>query len=284
MTNGRTQGDPTRTATGPRKPDAKSAILLTVLYWVVAAVFALLTPSAGWVDLRWVIAILLFAVPATLVLWLCWFALRYFQPAHAPRDFAAAGIAIPLVCVAVVWGGSELREKWHQQRLAEQIALASVDEMQVEPLRAAPGPIGLRLRYRIAYPKGLELDAGHGAAARVDSAQGQGFMLLRRTVTPAVAGAYAAGSYEVTEEFIPDFLPWSLILPEPRPAGTSRCFRWTFPDRREELLSSDAQAFTIAVRLQDNHLAQVTVRSYKLADFYETALKAGAVECPPPKR
>ena len=266
------------------KPGAKTAVLLTVLYWAAAVVFALLTPSPGWVDLRWVVAIYFFAVPATLVLWLCWFALRYFQPALGPRGFALVGIAVPIICVAIVWGGGELRETWRQERLAEQIALAIVDEMQVEPLRAAQGPIGLRLRYRINYPKGLDLDAGHGASARVDSLQGQSFMTLRRDVTPAVSGAYPPGSYEITEEFVPDFLPWSLLLPAPRPAGTSRCFRWAFPDRRDDLLHAQVQAFTIAVQLQDNHLAQVTARSYRLADFYETALKEGAVECPPPKR
>lgn len=266
------------------KPGAKAAVLLTAVYWAAAVAFALLTPSSGWVDLRWPLAICFFAVPATLILWLCWFALRHFQPALGPRDFALVGIAIPLVCVAIVWGGSELRERWRQERLAEQIALAIVDEMQVEPLRAAQGPIGLRLRYRIAYPKGLDLDAGPGASARVDSPPGQSFILLRRNVTPAVSGAYPPGSYEITEEFVPDFLPWSLILPAPRPAGTSRCFRWAFPDRREDLLNADVQAFTIEVQLQDNRLAQVTARSYRLADFYETALREGAVECPPAKR
>jgi len=265
------------------QPGAKTAVLLTVLYWAAAIAFALLTPSPGWVDLRWPLAIWLFAVPATLVLWLCWFALRCFQPALGPHDFAYIGIAIPFVCVAIVWGGSELREKWRQERLAEQIALAHVDEIRVEPLRAAHGTIGLRLRYRISYPKGLDLDAGHGAIAHVDAPRGQGFMLLRTNVTPGVSGTYAPGSYDITEDFVPDFLPWSLILPAPQPAGTSRCFRWAFPDRRAGLLDESAQAFTIGVRLQDNQLAQVTARGYHLADFYETALEEGAVECPPGK-
>jgi len=261
-----------------------SGVLLTVLYWVAAALYALLTPSPGWVDLRWVLAILFFAVPVTVILWLCWLAIRYFQPALGRYDFAAVGIAIPLIYVGVVWGGAELWEKWQQERLNEQIALAHVDEMQVEPLRAAHGPIGLRLRYRINYPKGLSLDEGHGPVAQVDSSQGQGFMVLRRQATPAVSGAQPPGSYDITVDFVPNFLPWSLIEPAATPAGTSRCFRWAFPERREDLLNAEAQAFTIALRLQDKHLGQVTARSYRLADFYETALEEGAVECPPARR
>jgi len=46
------------------------ALILTVCYWIGAALVATLTSPGGWIDLRWQIAVYLFAIPTTILLWL----------------------------------------------------------------------------------------------------------------------------------------------------------------------------------------------------------------------
>ena len=44
------------------------ASILTLSYWVAAALVAALAPRVEWIDLRWPIAIYFFAIPTTIIL------------------------------------------------------------------------------------------------------------------------------------------------------------------------------------------------------------------------
>lgn len=263
-----------------RKPSAWTALLVTILYWAGVIVAVLVTPNPGWLDLRWPVAIYFFAIPATVILWLCWFAAWWVRPLRH-GGFAVVGISLPIICAAYVWGVGPWLENRQQARLEDQMGLATLDAINDEPLFAARGPIGLRVRYRVTYPKGLDMDEGHGAFAVVKSSYGHEFIKLRSIVIPKVSNVYAPGSYDFTEEFVPPFVPLSLLVPDLRKVSSDRCFRWNKTGQRHEALEADAQVFTITIYLHHEPLPKVTTHAYRLADFYETALKAGAVECVP---
>jgi hypothetical protein len=88
--------------------------------------------------------------------------------------------------------------------------------MSDEPLLAAGNPIGVRLRYRVAYPLGLDLDRDHGAFAQVRANHAPDlFTMLHSSVTPRVSHAFPAGTYEIIEDFVPAFLPPTLYATTP---------------------------------------------------------------------
>ncbi|HEY4038273.1 MAG TPA: hypothetical protein VGM15_05580 [Burkholderiaceae bacterium] len=151
--------------------------------------------------------------------------------------------------------------------------------MSDEPLLTAQGPIGVRLRYRVTYPKGLDLDESHGAFAQVGLAHPfDGFFTLQRRVNPPVSGLYPAGSYEITEDFFPAFLP-SSFYSKVAPSSSDHCFRWNTNLNRRYVLSAESQNLAVLVHIAPGPLQKTTGRAYRLADFYESAKKAGAIDC-----
>ena len=260
--------------------NVRTGVILTILYWLVAVVFAIFAPRGGWIDLRWPIAIYLFAIPTTLLLWLFLVATRYFRSPISGLRFTLIGAVLPFVYVTVVLGvGHWVGERW-QERLTEQWRVASLDTVSDEPLLTPQGPIGVRLRYRVTYPKGLDLDEGHGAFAQVGLEHMPGvFFELRRTVTPHVSSVWRAGSYEITEDFLPSFFPLSLADSKLDPATYGRCFRWNPNVSQQYVLTADAQTLVIDVTISHSPLRASTGHSYRLADFYGTAIKEGGVNC-----
>jgi len=143
------------------------ALILTVCYWITAVLVATLTPRSDWIDLRWPIAIYLFAIPTTILLWMVVVGLHFFRPALPRPRFTLIGIALPVVYVAVAVGGGRWLAVEREQRLEQQLRTAAIATFDDEPLAGASGPIGVRLRYRVVYPQGLDLDEDHGAFAHI---------------------------------------------------------------------------------------------------------------------
>ena len=256
------------------------ALILTVCYWIIAVLAATFTPRSDWIDLRWPIAIYFFAIPTTILLWMVVMGAHFFRPALPPSRFTLIGIALPVVYVAVaVVGGRWLSEE-RGQRLEEQLRTASIAAFDDEPLAGARGPIGVRLRYRVAYPGGLDLDEGHGAFGQLGTSSSRSaFVTMRRVVAPQVSGHFPPGTYDITEEFIPAFLPRSLLYPKSEPAAADHCFQWSAGVSRQEVLAGSAELLPVAVYLAHVPIQRLTTHPYRLADFYATAVQEGAVDC-----
>src|SRR6202158_2419363 len=256
------------------------ALSLTAAYWIVAVVAAMVVPRGGWIDLRWPIAIYFFAIPTTILLLMVAICVHVFKPALSRSRFALIGIALPLVYVALGMGAEPLLREWHTQRLEDQLRVASIAEFDDEPLSGDKGPIGVRLRYSAVYPRGLDVDEGHGAFAQLGtSASRNTFLIWRRLVTPRVSGHFQPVTYEITEDFVPAFLPSATVYEISQPTAANRCFRWSHGFSREQVASGTAEPLAVAIYLSHIPIQRPTKHAYRLADFYAAAAREGAVDC-----
>jgi hypothetical protein len=258
----------------------RPTLLLTLCYWATAILLATLTPRPDWIDLRWPIAIYLFAVPVTILLWIVAIGAHFLRPAMSRWNFTLIGVALPVVYAVLAWGAGHWLSEHHAQRLEEQLHAAALTAFDDGPLVDAKGPIGVRLRYRVLYPLGLDLDESHGAFAQLSTTPSHGaLVMIRRTVSPPVAGHFKPGTYEFTEDFVPAFLPPAWSGPPDRTA-TSHCFRWSANTSRDEILSAAAESPAVAIYLAHIPIQRSTIHAYQLGDFYATAVEEGAVDCP----
>jgi hypothetical protein len=256
------------------------AFILTCSYWIAAALVATFTSRSDWIDLRWPIAVCLFAIPTTILLWMVVIGVHLLRPALSKSRFVLIGVALPLVYVAVAVVGGRWFSEGREQRLEKQLSTASLAAFDDEPLAGAKGPIGVRLRYRVVYPQGLDLDEDHGAFAQLGTSPSRSaFVKMRRGVAPRVSGRFPAGTYEITEEFVPAFLPPSLLYPTSEAAASDHCFRWSANMSRQEILTENAELLAVAVYLSHSALQRSTRHPYRLADFYATAAQDAAVDC-----
>ena len=255
------------------------ALILTLSYWIAAAVVATLTPG-GFVDLRWPIAIYLFASPTTILLWMIVIGVHFASPTLSRSRFTLIGVVLPVAYIALAVGGGRWWQDRRSQRLEEQWRAATLAAFEDEPLMVAKGAIGVKLRYRVVYPLGLDLDEGHGAFAQLVMIPSRStFVTLRRVVTPRVSHHFDAGTYEITEEFVPAFLPPPVLYAPSEPAAADHCFRWSPNLSRQEILMGDAEPRAVAIFLSHRAIQRSTFHSYRLADFYFAAVRAGAVDC-----
>lgn len=256
------------------------ALILTLGYWATAILLATLTPRPDWIDLRWPVAIYFFAVPLTILLWMIAIGVRFLRPALSRSRFALIGLALPAVYAAFAWGAGHWLSERHAQRLEAQLNAAALAAFDDEPLVDAKGPVGVRLRYRVLYPLGLDLDESHAAFAQLITIPSRGaFVMIRRTVSPPGSGHLNPGTYELTEDFVPAFLPSSLSGSLERTA-TGRCFRWSPRVGRSEILAAQAETPAVAIYLAHIPIQRSTIHAYRMGDFYATALQEGAVDCP----
>src|SRR3984893_15229909 len=167
------------------------ALILTFSYWIAAALVAAFSSPRAWIDLRLSIAIYVFAIPPTILLWLVVIGVRFLRPALPRSRFVLIGVALPLVYLAVAVVGGRWFSAGREQRLEEQLRIASLAAFDDEPLAGAKGPIGVRLRYRVVYPQGLDLDEDHGAFAQLGTSPSRSaFVKMRRVVAPRVSGRF----------------------------------------------------------------------------------------------
>jgi hypothetical protein len=258
----------------------QTALILTFSYWIAAALAATFAPRSDWIDLRWPIAVYLFAIPTTILLWMVVIGVHFFRPAFRRSRFTLVGVALPFVYAAVAVAGGRWLSEGREQRPEEQWRIARLASFDDELLNGAKGPIGVRLRYSVVYPRGLDRDQDHGAFSQLGTSSSPStFVMIRRVVAPRVSGHYQPGAYEIAEDLVPAFLPASLLYATSEPAASDHCFRWSANMSRQESRTENAALLAVAVYLSHSAIERSTRHPYRLADFYATAVQEGAVDC-----
>jgi hypothetical protein len=272
-------------------------MIFTFVYWIGAICWAAFTPHnpSAWLDLRWLF-VLAFAIPTSLFLWTVVFFLQIGRFSVSNNRFIAIGIASPVLYVggflSLVAYRDWRSEQW-SRRLTNQLSEVTVGSLEDEPLLDSKGPIGVRLRYRIAYPKGLDMDAKFAPAASlygiINTNKAVGFLVLRRVVAPPVFGIFSPGNYAITEDLLPAFMP-ALLLPAtdsmsaPRPKTSDHCFRWSWDLKRDDIEQARAQSFSFSIYpgSASESIKGVkgdTLHTYRLSDFLSTAVQEGGLDC-----
>lgn len=282
----------------PQAEHAQTALILVGFYWGLAAVVSFFLPNPGWIDLRWPVAAYFFALPTTLLLSLLFAYARWNPGTLADRKFMAFGLALPLAYLTVVWGVGTATQRYAAHRLDAQINAARVVSFTDEPLQTPSGVIGIRLRYRVSYPLGLDLPPTHGAFAQMGLPERlAGFTTLRHSVSPQVLGTFDPGVYDVTDDIVPVFVPFRLTAPilgrPPRPEevraadaanGAPPCLRWGAGLSQDAASNTPPERFQIVLHVGRLPTTSMTSARYALAEFLDTARSLGAVDCGPGRR
>jgi hypothetical protein len=245
----------------------------TLLYLAVAFVLGPSIDQGSWIRLGRMFALVLAAVSAV-VLWVLY---GVFWSRGAPRGQGAlllTGILCPVVVTASVFHISSLVRGVRERRTARQLAHSRISKVQDEPLLGAKGnPIGVRIRYSVAYADGLD-DLRYAPFATVHVNDPVGNLLtLKKEASPPASGGYEKSEYQFTEDHVPGFLPSGWIFPESKDS----CLRWSNQDERTAVLRSPAQRYEILIEPYRHR--SVTTSVYALRTFYEGALREGAKEC-----
>jgi hypothetical protein len=229
--------------------------------------------QGSWIRLGRIFALGLAAISA-MALWVLY---GLFWARGAPRSQGAlllTGILCPLVVTTSVFQITKLVRGVHERRTARQLGHSRISQVRDELLLGPGGnPIGLRIRYSIAYEDGL--DDPHNAPfamVHVNDPKGN-LLLLNKGVSPPADRRYERKEYEFTEDHVPMFLPPSLIFPESK----DWCIRWANGEQRTAVLQSPLQRYQVV--LEPYRQRSETTSEYALKTFYEGALKEGAKEC-----
>jgi hypothetical protein len=227
--------------------------------------------------------VFLFAFPIAILLWSAVFVVHIAKPSLPPYYFVAFGLVIPALFITLIVGVPTWKGKSNWSRLTGQAKKARLITVEDEILSDATGAIGIRLRFRIEYPMGLDARADQAPKVyllpvwEIDP----GFVLVRQLVVPAVSGYYPPGSYEITEDFLPAFMPRSLIDPKQKPAS-EYCIQWSRSLSREHLLSYKSTPIMFSIHIAggaSEAIKRWTTKSYLPADFYDTAVREGVADC-----
>lgn len=274
-------------------------VILTVCYWMATFAFsgfeALHDPgSFGF----YVVGLgLLFAVPVASILLLVVIIDRFVLRSRLPTfGLITVGVTFPFIYIVVVYTIPHERRAHENQRMLVQLNAAIVGSVTDEPLTDSKGPIGVRLTYQITYPKGLEMDPAKAPQAYIRAQDGNGkdvsFVARTRIVIPVVSNSFPPGTYTITNDFLPAFLPasllpltdWQRAAPrgekgEPRTLPAN-CFRWVYWEKRPDIERTDAQSLTISISpALATTQSMVTTHSYRLNEFLTTADREGAIDC-----
>jgi hypothetical protein len=236
-----------------------------------------------WFDLRWFIAIFVFAIPVTGLLWIVWAVARLTGVSLSGYRFASIGFALPVLYVVAFVGVPKWMAGRQLHRVTEQMQGVTLQTFEDEELMGVTGPIGVRVRFRVSYPRGLALDADQVPAMFLypSSRVGPSFVLVRRVMKPRVSGVFPPGTFEISEEFLPDFMPRFLVVSQHETSASDHCFRW-YNLSREQILSERAEpvvAWVYLAFVAGDPVKHRTAHAYLPADFYASAVRAGAVEC-----
>jgi hypothetical protein len=235
---------------------------------------------------------MLLALPVTGILWaiaiIDHFVLRSLLPRFA---LVAVGIIIPIVYYENFFGIPDRQKELAGKRIVEQSDAAVVQWVTDEPLVDSAGPIGVRLRFQIMYPKGLDLSSKDAPSVELHGIvrSNQDLMLLarRKEVSPPADKGFAVGVYTITEDFLPAFMPKSLLpvghwSTEQRKSVPDRCFRWPLFEKRADIEGASAQVFKVWIApalTAGDPIKTPTTHSYRLADFIDSAIHEGATDC-----
>jgi hypothetical protein len=278
------------------------ALSLTIVYWLATLPLAWLgvQHDTSWFTLVWFGVMVLFALPVTAMLWLVVLIDR-LVPKSLLSTFGltALGVAFPILYFVTIYTIPNERRAREGARMIEEGNAAIVESVDDELLVDSKGPIGVRLRYQVTYPKGLEMDAEQAPTAYVRAVDGNGkdlsFMARTRVVAPAVQNRFHPGTYTVTNDFLPAFLPASLLPPtdsmRAAPTDTKgqqrtlpdNCFRWVYWEKRPDIERTDAQPLTISIfpglAAGEPAKRMTTSHTYQLKDFLKTSDAEGAIDC-----
>jgi hypothetical protein len=247
-----------------RKPST-IPVAFSALYLIAAFIAGPIIDQGSWVRIGWVIAFTLAVVSAG-VLWAVYGIWR------RTALLIAVGILGPVTITVSIGEGLTLVREAHDRRTKRQLEHSRISDLRDEPL---PGPkgnaVGVRIRYRVEYDQGLDDDHFAPFATVHVDIPAANLSVAGRQVTPQVGGAYPKGSYEITEDFLPNFTPF-LFRESPE-----LCFQWPGEKWKAGVLASEPQHYQIV--LQPYRLTSRTSRTYSYRDFYEGALKEGVQEC-----
>jgi hypothetical protein len=241
---------------------------------VVAFVFGPSMDQGSWIRLGRIIALGLAAISAILL----WVIYGMFWARGTPRSqgvLLLTGILCPVVVTISIFQVTKLVRGVYERRTARQVAHSRVSNVRDELLLGPAGnPIGVRIRYNVAYQDGLDnLHEAPFATVHVNDPMSN-LLPLNKEVSPPVSGRYEKSEYQFTEDHVPMFMPPSLIFPESK----DWCIRWANEEQRTTVLRSPLQRYQIA--LEPYRQQRETAREYALKTFYEGALREGAKECP----
>jgi hypothetical protein len=289
------------TSIGNSKVSKRSvAVILTICYWIATLAFA------GFEAMRdpnslgfYVIGFgVLFAAPVTLILLLVVFIDRLVLGSRLPAfGLIAVGVAVPITYILVVYTIPHERQANETQRMVAQSDVAIVGSVTDDVLMDSKGPIGVRLSYQITYPKGLELDPAKAPQAYLRAQDGNGksvsFLPRTRVVIPAVSNRFPPGTYTITNDFPPAFLPVSLLPStdweraatvdekgNQRAALPDNCFRWVYWEKRPDIERTDPQLLTVSISTAlATTKSMMTTHVYRMDVFLKTADQEGAIDC-----
>jgi len=276
------------------------AVILTICYWI--ATFPLtwfgVLHDPSWFPVVWFGIVVFFALPVTAILWVLVLIDRLALESRLPIfGMIALGVILPIIYIVTVYAIPTERRAREGQRIIEEGNAAIVESVTDELLVDSKGPIGVRLRYQVTYTKGLEMDAAHAPTAYVRAVDGNGkdlsFLVRTRVVAPSLPNRFPPGIYSVTTDFLPAFLPASLLPPTDRVApfdekGQRReqpanCFRWVYWEKRPDIERTDAQPLTISIfsglAAGEPTKSTMTSHTYRLKEFLTTADAEGAIDC-----
>jgi hypothetical protein len=229
--------------------------------------------QGSWIRLGRIFALGLAAISA-MVLWALY---GVFWARGAPRSPGAlllTGILCPFVVATSVFQITKLVRGVRERRTARQLAHSRISKLRDELLLGPDRhPIGVRIRYSVAYEDGLD-DLHYSPFATVHLNDPMGNLLvLKKEVSPAAEGRYDRREYQFTEDHVPIFVSASLIFPESKDS----CIRWSNEEQRTAALQSPPQHYQIVI--EPYRRQSETTNEYALKTFYEGALREGAKEC-----
>lgn len=115
------------------------ALMLTLSYWITAALAATFAPRGDWIDLRWPIAVYFFAIPITILLWIVVTGVHFLRPALPRPRFTLIGVALPVVYMTVAVGGGRCLTEAREQGLEEQLRVSFLAAFEDEALPVPRG-------------------------------------------------------------------------------------------------------------------------------------------------
>jgi hypothetical protein len=130
----------------------------------------------------------------------------------------------------------------------------------------------------VNYPLGLK-NPEDGAHAEVTDGHVAGFIRINRTVSPSVIGEYPKGTYTITEEFVPAFLPkdWKFVgTPQ---TDNSLCFTANEVALRDLFSGWPRAPLQVRLYLSNAPIIKETQNGYDLAELVESAQRLGFKQC-----
>jgi hypothetical protein len=261
------------------KPPAWIPLAFTPVHLLVTYIAGEMASGGSWVNVA-IPTVLLVGIPSIALMWAAWGLLSWRTPPGAIGLLVGTGLALPFVCGGVILGTLRVVEETHDARRADQLAHSRAFDITDEPLLGGLGnPIGVRLRYKVRFEKGLDDMRFHPFAMLHVESPPDNLLASSVVVKPRASDRYEARVYEFTEDFIPSFLPRFMRFPQlvASTDGSDRCLDWGSDANRRARL--DASPQQLIIRVEPLNVTQATTRSYAWSTFIEGAKREGARDC-----